>query len=159
MHFIFPHRIARLSYFVRNVALTALAAAIAPLFETGTSADTAAAIFAVLLFILYWGAFVVAPRCRDSGMSPWSALLLLVPGVNVFLGGYLTWKRSWPVSDGLNLSSTPASPSSLGLAPNRTDGASTAKSESLRRLEALRDEGVLTEQDLLRRKARLEKNG
>ena len=151
MHFVFPHRIARFSYFARNVVVAALA----PLFGT----DGAAGIVAVLLLALYWGAFVVAPRCRDSGMSPWSAFLLLVPVANLFLGGYLTWKRSWPATDGLDL--TFATPSIAGPKENSatTSNVSIAKSDSLRRLEALRDEGVLTEQDFLRRKARLEKKG
>ena len=155
MHLVFPHRIARLSYFARNVVIAALSAVIALLIGT----DGAAALVAALLLALYCGAFVVAPRCRDSGLSPWSAFLLLVPEVNLFLGGYLTWKRSWPTTDGLDLSLGIPTSAGPGNDPATVSGERTALLDSLRRLEALRDEGAITEQDFVRRKARLEKKG
>jgi hypothetical protein len=159
MHFVFPYRIARLSYLLRNIVLAAIAAIFAPSFENdGGGGDITAGVFAVGLLALYWGVFVVAPRCRDSGLSPWAALLLLVPGANLFLGGYLSWKPSWPLTDGLNLSSASGTPTTPG-SDAALDHGQSAKSDALRRLEALRDEGVLTEQDFLRRKARLGKNG
>jgi hypothetical protein len=147
IEFIFPRRIARLSYFVRNVALTAVAAMFAPALQNGTQQMTA--VF-IVLFLAYWGMFIVAPRCRDTGLSPWCAFVVLVPVVNIFVGGYLTWKSSWPSTEGIDLAP------SVGSKP---PDASQEKSDSLRRLEALRDEGVLTEQDFLRRKARLEREG
>jgi hypothetical protein len=76
--------------------------------------------------------------------------VVLVPVVNIFVGGYLTWKRSWPSTEGLDLAP------SVGSKPS---DANQEKSDSLRRLEALRDEGALTEQDFRRRKARLEREG
>jgi hypothetical protein len=151
MHFVFPYRIARVSYLARSIVLVAIAVLIG-LDEKGE--PTPGTIVAALLLAIYWSMFVVAPRCRDSGMRPWFALLLFVPGMNFLLGGYLTWKPSWPATDGLDLS--PATPGTDG--SEGTPSGSKAKSETLRQLEALRDAGELTEQDFLRRKARLGKN-
>ncbi len=160
MELLFPYRIARLSYFLRNVALAALGAVFAPLFggESGGASSTAGLTVAALVLI-YWGAFIVAPCCRDTGISPWLGILVLVPVVNIFIGGYLTWKQSWPSTDGIDVHSTSVgSVTASGM--GRPDD--VEKSDALKRLEALRDEGVLTERDFLRRKARLgrdEKNG
>jgi hypothetical protein len=152
MHFVFPHRIARVSYLVRNVALAVVAVFIG-LDENGDVGP--GGVVALLLLVAYWSMFVVAPLCRDSGMSPWFALLLFVPGVNLFLSGYLTWKSSFPTSEGLDFSPAQPAADELGLAVAGTE----TKSEALRQLEAQRDDGAITEQDFVRRKARLGQNG
>ena len=154
MDLVFPNRIARLSYLVRNIIVAAVCVAAAPLFERDEGDGVSAgAILCALIILFYWAAFVAAPRCRDTGISPWLGLLAFVPGVNIFIGGYLTWKRSWPATDGLSISSN-----RLPSSPGGDLGDSDGKSDALRRLETLRDDGVLTEQDFLRRKARLGKN-
>jgi hypothetical protein len=155
MTWLFPDRIARVSYLLRSsiaaIAIEAWRATAAP---TGAGINGFAALLPLLGLGLYWGIAIVAPRCRDLGYSGWWAMLVLVPGPNFLLGGLLTWKRSAPDPAGLCLadpvvaSEPPAGVSRPVPAPS--------KSESLRRLEALRDEGVLTEQDFLRRKARLD---
>jgi uncharacterized membrane protein YhaH (DUF805 family) len=158
MNLLFPSRIARLSYFLRNVVIVALAVMLAPaLASPAGSPGSAAEILWGVLLAIYWLAFVVVPRCRDSGLSPWAAGLMLVPGLMIFVGGYLTWKRSWPVMfSGPHLSGVVGLQSSPGASQNGRRTEETPKSDSLRKLEALRDEGVLTEHDFLRRKARLD---
>ena len=94
----------------------------------------------------------LAPRCRDTGLSPWLGILVLVPVVNLFIGGYLTWKQSWPSTDGIDIHCTPVGPARAA-GNGRFD--EVEESDALKRLEDLRDQGALTERDFLRRKARL----
>ncbi len=157
MTWLFPDRIARLSYFIRSsIAAVAIEAWIATAAPTGGRIDDFAARLPLLGLGIYCGVAIVAPRCRDLGYSGWWAMLVLVPGPNFLLGGLLTWKRSAPDPAGLNLAA-PVDDSARPVdEPARASPAPEQKSESLRRLEALRDEGVLTEQDFLRRKARLD---
>jgi hypothetical protein len=156
MESFFPYRIARLSYFLRNVALAALGAVFAPLFDGESGGASSVAVLSVAaLVLIYWGAFIVAPRCRDTGLSPWLGILVLVPVMNIFIGGYLTWKQSWPSMEGIDVHRTSVGSSS---APGMGISDRVEKSDALKRLEALRDDGVLTERDFLRRKARLGRN-
>jgi hypothetical protein len=139
MEFLFPRRIARIPYLVRTIALAIVVALVVDHLESGKR-SVGAALFIVAL-VAYWAVFVVAARCRDLAMSSWFAFLALVPGVDLFFCGYLAWGRSKVRAE-----------SDSGRSRIATD---EKKSEPLLRLEALQDEGVLTEQDFVRRKARL----
>ena len=89
MEFLFPNRIARISYLARSIVL---AVAVAMLLDALDRDERPA--FAVLIIfglLAYWAGFVVAPRCRDLAMSRWFAALAFVPGVDLFFGAYLTW--------------------------------------------------------------------
>ncbi len=157
MTWLFPDRIARVSYWLRSLgAAVAIETWLTVASPAGGAVTDDAALLPAWGFVLYWGVAIVAPRCRDLGYSGWWAMLALVPGPNFLLGGLLTWKRSAPDSTGLHLAARLDGPVYASDATSTAVAPPPSKSDALRRLEALRDEGVLTEQDFLRRKARLD---
>lgn len=156
---IFPRRIARVSYALRTLLIFFLGRFLAAQLDNLSATDrgnfTTHEIAAGLILFAYWCVWVVRPRFVDLAMSPWCPLLMLLPGLNLFLAGYLTWGRTkvradWPRSASAEADNTPAPPAPL--APARFAPAQTA--EALRRLESLRADGTLSEEQFLRMKAR-----
>lgn len=88
-------------------------------------------------------------------MSAWCTLLMLVPGLDLLMAAYLTWGRTkvradWSLSAPGVTDKSPAPP-----APTTPiSSASTQSAAALRRLEALRADGTLSEEQFLRMKAR-----
>ena len=154
MELLFPRRIARLSYLGRTVLVILSLGLLASLQSSDSSSEadqfTGSAAIAVLCLAAYWLCFVILPRCRDLAMSGWFILLVLVPGVGVFFCGYLTWGRTKVRGDGFDAVSP------VGTVPADAEKQLTksgSRSESLRKLEALRDSGVITEGQFERMKA------
>jgi hypothetical protein len=111
-------------------------------------------IAAFLVLVAYWIAFVVLPRCRDLHLSRWEMVLVFIPPVGLPLWARLAWGRSRPFLDSPveqgppgDYRSEPPQPAPIAQAatPNRID--------ALRRLEKLRDEGTLTEEQFQRMKS------
>ncbi len=144
MELLFPRKIARLAYLIRSVALTIVIAVLLDRIESGTNSTSD--LFAMVGVVAYWTIFVAAPRCRDLAMSAWFALLVFAPGVDLFFCGYLAWGRSKVRGE-----SRVAEISSTRVSGNGDE----PSSDALRQLEALRDNGAITEQDFVRRRSRL----
>ncbi|MDP3070557.1 MAG: hypothetical protein Q8N18_09725 [Opitutaceae bacterium] len=153
VEFLFPRRIARLSYWLRSVVVLRVAELIACRIDDG--GPTSDVIFIVAL-VAYWGLWVLRPRYRDLAMPAWSVLLVLVPGLNLFLLGYPAWGRTKVRADWLSPGLPWNKDHPPSLAPNPSTSASLPdKSDAtLRQLEALRNEGTLTEDQFLRMKSR-----
>jgi uncharacterized membrane protein YhaH (DUF805 family) len=99
MNFVFPHRIARLSYLLRTLALSAMATPMARRFDEGyTQAQGAGPLVilgvGVVAILIYWVAAVVVPRCRDLGMAWWISLVAFVPLLNLLFAVCLVWAKS-----------------------------------------------------------------
>lgn len=155
---LFPQRIARVSYLVRSfmVGTTADVTAMHLIDFDGNSPSTQGFVVVIAL-IVYWGAWVARARIADLAMSGWFTLLLLVPGANIFLASYMAWGRTklratWPATPQTapgNLSDPvkPTAPASAGtvIQPH---------AETLRRLEALLEDGTLSAEQFERMKAR-----
>lgn len=107
---------------------------------------------AAILLLAYWIFFVVLPRCRDLNLTRWEKILLFIPPIGLPLWGRLTWSRSRPFLDTpLETSVTvPSEPKPPPLQPPAAIVAS--KSDSLLRLEKLRADGTLTEDEFQRMK-------
>lgn len=81
MEFLFPRRIARLSYLMRSLALSLPVALLVNELESATPPfNDGPLLFSLAALVICWTAFVVAPRCRNLAMSAWLSLLVFVPG-------------------------------------------------------------------------------
>jgi len=146
MELLFPRRIARVSYLCRTFLVILGLGVLASLQKSDSSseADQFSGVLAVpvLSLFAYWLFFIVLPRCRDLAMSGWCVLLVLVPGVGVFFGGYLAWGRTKVRAE---WDSTVQATDTVDRDVPKKSASSDSRSEPLRRLEALRDSGVITQ--------------
>jgi uncharacterized membrane protein YhaH (DUF805 family) len=95
MHGLFPKQIQRLSYFLRMVACLCASALVGVflglLGHAAPGAFNSPLLKPLLwLFTIAWYCyllgFVLAPRLRDIGISPYIALVAFVPGANLVIG-------------------------------------------------------------------------
>lgn len=101
---IFPTLLGRLSYFVRLVLLNGISWF--AIMELSTTSEVKWADWGFLaLLTLYGVVFVFLPRVRDCGMSGWSLLFSIVPGVSSLYGMILLFAPSRPLAA---LKSSPA---------------------------------------------------
>jgi apolipoprotein N-acyltransferase len=89
--FVFPRRLARLSYFIRLWLITIVLYWM--LFNENPQPYGSPGFFHAILLV-YWIAFCIIPRAKDCGLSYWLLLLLLVPGPNLFPALVLFFKRT-----------------------------------------------------------------
>jgi hypothetical protein len=146
MELLFPRRIARVSYLCRTI-LVMLGIGLLASFQKSDSsseADHFSGVLVVPLLCLttYWLFFIILPRCRDLAMSGWFTLLVLVPGVGLYFCGYLAWGRTKVRAEWDSIA--PATGTVDEDVPQQS-ASSDSHSEPLRRLEALRDSGVITQ--------------
>ncbi|MDR3406036.1 MAG: DUF805 domain-containing protein [Chthoniobacter sp.] len=90
IEFLFPKRLARLSYFFR----TLLCNGVLLFLYQDLSAESLSAILALILVLLYTAFFVILPRIRDTGMSAGWIVLAFIPYLSSFLAIVLLFRRS-----------------------------------------------------------------
>ncbi len=85
--FLFPYRIGRVEYFLRGLALGLLIAFPSILIER-TENLVLQLVFSVLTLSIFIASFwiYIIPRMRDVGWNLKLTWLILIPGVNVFMG-------------------------------------------------------------------------
>jgi uncharacterized membrane protein YhaH (DUF805 family) len=120
MTFLFPSRLARLAYFVRNlafgIATWPLVSILEEEAETAASLRTLGLLLLTLTLIGYWLVFIVLPRCKDAGMSWKWIFLTLIPFVNAGFGLILLFSKSKPLLEEQtpNQALQPTAPSGRG---------------------------------------------
>jgi hypothetical protein len=86
MHPLFPWKIGRGSFALRNIVMNLCLWPLVPLVELGPTGDglanPAPAWALALVLVGYWIFGVGLPRCRDAGFRWWILFLLAVPLVN-----------------------------------------------------------------------------
>ena len=87
---IFPTRLHRFSYLIRNTLVVLIGLSFLE-GGTGDGADPESLWIGVPIF-LYWLVFVFVPRLRDAGLSYWWVLLALVPLIDVLASVLLLFK-------------------------------------------------------------------
>jgi uncharacterized membrane protein YhaH (DUF805 family) len=92
IEFLFPKRLARLSYFIRLLLCDGL---IFFLYQD-FSGEGATGNVAFIVVVLYACFFVMLPRIRDIGMSAWWLILAFIPYISAFLGIALLFRRTNP---------------------------------------------------------------
>lgn len=97
---LFPARIARLNYLVRNFLFGAATWPLADPWEDAQKApfalrDLWLALLSLAL-VAYWFVSIVRPRCRDAGMHWAWGFLIFLPFVNVVFALVLLFSRSTP---------------------------------------------------------------
>ena len=158
MELLFPRRIARVSYLCRTVLIVVMLSLLVSLGDTSLSASDGhiplTVYIVALTLVAYWLVFVILQRCRDLAMSGWFTLLVLVPGIDLFFCGYLAWGKTKVRAD---WTTSVASAGTGGDDAARQEGKRTSdldpRSEALRKLQCLRDSGVITEGQFERMKA------
>jgi uncharacterized membrane protein YhaH (DUF805 family) len=93
--FLFPKRLARLSYFFRIL----LCNGVMLYLYQDVLEETLSGVVALIALMLYTSIFVLVPRIRDIGMQTWWIVLAFIPYVSSFLGVVLLFRRTNP---GLN---------------------------------------------------------
>jgi hypothetical protein len=96
---LFPKRLGRVSYFIRNCVLLLLSWGLLGGFLPNES-DEIATILLLLAFV-YSTFWVVLPRMRDLSMRPFWLILMMVPVLNMVFGLVLMFRPSaigWPQS-------------------------------------------------------------
>ena len=100
MNLLFPRRIGRLSYLIRDI-VCALAIEYwvdrGDVSTAGTFNQGPAAWLPIVMLVLYWLVFVIYARSRDVGMRWYWLFLMLVPGANIGLVLVLLFAKSSPV--------------------------------------------------------------
>lgn len=102
INLLFPQAIGRLEYFVRHVILVIIVFLVCVL-TVITNNNTqmhlndddliiAYGILVVSVF-LFEIPYLVIPRLRSIGWSPWCSVLILIPGINILLALLLLFKR------------------------------------------------------------------
>lgn len=99
MKFLFPTRISRLSYFLRNLSVVAVAYGLSAIAEEplqNKSPLWLLLLISILAFALlaYWVFYIGRPRCKDAGINRWFLLLALVPYVDAVFGLTLLFTRT-----------------------------------------------------------------
>ena len=94
--FLFPHKLRRLNYFVRDLTFEAILYFSPANFEPGKlSFDGDWPLTGLLgIWLVYCAIFVILPRMRDSGTPSWLVVLAFIPYVNVLFGLALLFKPS-----------------------------------------------------------------
>jgi ABC-type branched-subunit amino acid transport system permease subunit len=96
---LFPARIGRLSYFIRDCVIALLFWGL-----LGGSLSNESDVIATILLLfayVYWVFWVVLPRMRDLSMPPFRLILMAVPVLNLVFALILTFRPSaiaWPRS-------------------------------------------------------------
>src|SRR4051812_48071304 len=88
--FVFPKRLARLSYFLRALACYGAYLPIRDAVRSGHLPELSVA----LVLVAYLMCFVILPRLRDVGMSAWWLAITPVPVANIFLSAILLFRRT-----------------------------------------------------------------
>ena len=90
IRFLFPWRLARISYVVRATVADTVLFCYGPelLNETG--------IWTLIALVLYQFIFIILPRIRDIGMRPYWIILMLLPLADYFLSCALIFRRTNP---------------------------------------------------------------
>lgn len=91
---LFPYRIGRLEHLFRALILQSMIA-VSSVWIRGSDRD--AHLFSVVgcvLLVLYFVGFCLMPRIRDCGLSVWTGLLILVPGIGNLFGLAVLFKAS-----------------------------------------------------------------
>jgi len=85
--FLFPHRIHRIEYLVRGTVLGVLMGISSTLmnYTDNVVVSLVSAILTLALMIISFWIYLI-PRVRDVGWNTKLAWLILIPGVNVFMG-------------------------------------------------------------------------
>ena len=89
LEFIFPHRLHRVSYFLRGVAADGVMGFIYSYISVSHSEMWWLAISIILVYGIF---FIVLPRIRDVGMSGWWLLVYFIPVVNIWLAIILLFR-------------------------------------------------------------------
>jgi uncharacterized membrane protein YhaH (DUF805 family) len=97
LEFLFPKRLARLSYFIRELLCEGV---VFYLFQDEWG-STPFGIAAIIAMTVYSSLFVILPRIRDIGMQTWWIVLAFIPYVSAFLGVALLFRRTNPAHNPL----------------------------------------------------------
>ncbi len=105
MSLFFPSRIARLSYLLRNLVIAVATWPLASIVDeregAPVSSDDLWFLLLAVILAAYWLAFIVRPRCKDTGIRWGWMFLMLVPIVDIGFGLLLLLKPSKPVLEGI----------------------------------------------------------
>jgi uncharacterized membrane protein YhaH (DUF805 family) len=85
---LFPKKIGRIAYFIRLVIFIIVIAPVSleiAKVEDEEYVPTLSVLLSALVALVYWFLYIVRPRCRDCGWSPWLAVVTFVPFLNLCL--------------------------------------------------------------------------
>ena len=77
---LFPHRLHRLAYLFRGLAVDAVTSFI---YTCSTTMNAKVWWSSLIILTIYGMFFIALPRIRDIGMSGWWLLAMLIPGANI----------------------------------------------------------------------------
>jgi len=111
IEFLFPKRLARLSYFFRILLCNGVFFFLYQHMSSGSLIET----LVLILTLLYAALFVILPRMRDTGMSTGWIVLAFIPFLSSFLGIALLFRRSNYLQNPLQRRPIAAPPNAKGV--------------------------------------------
>ncbi|WP_221033098.1 DUF805 domain-containing protein [Actomonas aquatica] len=88
MTLLFPRKIDRIAYLIRMLIFVFLCAPVSlemARVEEEEYVPSLSLLLVSFIALIYWFMFIVRPRCRDCGWSPWISIVSFVPFLNLCL--------------------------------------------------------------------------